>query len=65
MQEEISGDCRLIEGHFVSPITKYLPGIMPKEVEIARFQAVLPKQWKTKLKPVVIQLAGTGDHVSL
>jgi hypothetical protein len=35
-KEELSGDCRLIEGHFLSPFEKILPGIMPKEVKTAR-----------------------------
>jgi len=35
-QEEIKGDVRVLEGSFVSPLTKYLPGIMPPEVQTAR-----------------------------
>jgi len=53
---------RIIEGQFVSPLTLHLPNIMPKESEIARFQMILPKNWNTRLKPVCIHLAGTGDH---
>lgn len=35
------------------------------ESETAHFQVLLPKQWKwsNDLKPMVVQLAGTGDHV--
>jgi len=28
-------ECRIIEGHFVSPFCQHLPGIMPPETEIA------------------------------
>ncbi|ESP00013.1 hypothetical protein LOTGIDRAFT_213219 [Lottia gigantea] len=57
-------DCRIMEGHFTSPFVKYLPGIAPKEVETAHFQMVVPLHWKKSvgLKPVCLQLAGTGDH---
>ncbi|XP_064637354.1 protein ABHD18-like [Lineus longissimus] len=61
-KEELSGDCRLIEGHFLSPFEKMLPGIMPKEVKTARFQMLFPIQWRGNLKPTVLHLAGTGDH---
>ena len=30
---------------------------------IIRFQMVLPKTWRGNLRPVCIQLGGTGDHV--
>ena len=36
MQDEVHKECRIIEGHFVSPFSKHLPGIMPPETEIAR-----------------------------
>jgi len=62
-RDEVQKECRVIEGHFVSPFTKHLPGIMPKETEIAKFQMILPKVWPDKTrKPVCIHLAGTGDH---
>ncbi|XP_076446925.1 protein ABHD18-like [Babylonia areolata] len=62
-KEYPDGDCRILEGHFTSPFTHHLPGIMPKEVETATFQMILPKQWKdSKHKPMCIHLAGTGDH---
>lgn len=61
-RDETQKDCRILEGHFVSPFIKHLPGIMPKETEIARFQVILPKVWPGKLKPVCLHLAGTGDH---
>lgn len=57
------GDCRILEGHFTSPFVHHLPGIMPKEVETATFQVILPVQWRHKtLRPICIHLAGTGDH---
>lgn len=37
---------------------------MPEETKNAYFQMILPKQWtRQKIKPVCLQLAGTGDHV--
>ncbi|KAL8609188.1 hypothetical protein ACOMHN_062428 [Nucella lapillus] len=62
-KEYPDGECRIVEGHFKSPFTEHLPGIMPKEVETASFQMILPKQWRdSRHKPVCIHLAGTGDH---
>ncbi|XP_002735130.1 protein ABHD18-like [Saccoglossus kowalevskii] len=61
-KDETRGECRIVEGHFLSPLQVHLPGIMPKEGEIAKFQFILPKTWKTRHKPVCIHLAGTGDH---
>ncbi|BFZ24514.1 hypothetical protein BsWGS_27553 [Bradybaena similaris] len=61
--ETRDGDCIILEGHFTSPFIHHLPGIMPKEVETASFQMILPLQWQhSSLKPVCIHLAGTGDH---
>lgn len=61
-QEEVFSDCHIIHGHFLSPFVHHLPGIMPKEVQTARFQMILPKKWSGELKPVCLHLAGTGDH---
>ncbi|XP_064609309.1 LOW QUALITY PROTEIN: protein ABHD18-like [Liolophura sinensis] len=61
-KEYVQGSVRTLEGHFVSPFSRCLPGVMPKEVERAKFQVILPKEWKTKLRPVCLHLAGTGDH---
>ncbi|KAL3879984.1 hypothetical protein ACJMK2_032256 [Sinanodonta woodiana] len=61
-KESIQKDYKILEGHFESPLKNLLPGIMPKSTEIARFQVILPNQWKTNLKPVCLHLAGTGDH---
>ncbi|XP_071078732.1 protein ABHD18-like [Haliotis cracherodii] len=62
-KDEVQNDCRVMEGYFQSPFTKFLPGIMPVESEKANFQIILPKNWKHgKLKPVCLHLAGTGDH---
>lgn len=36
IQDEMHKDCRIIEGHFVSPFCEHLPGIMPPETEIAQ-----------------------------
>lgn len=62
-KEYPDGDNRIIEGHFLSPLALHLPGIVPKEVETATFQIILPSKWKDPaLKPMCIHLAGTGDH---
>ncbi|XP_060568024.1 protein ABHD18-like isoform X1 [Ruditapes philippinarum] len=61
-KEVINGDVRLLDGHFMSPLKEILPGIVPKETEIARFQMVLPKEWKSHLRPMCVQMGGTGDH---
>lgn len=56
---------RILEGHFVSPAVKYLPQILPEEAVTAHFQVVMPNHWTDshdKLRPMVIQYAGTGDH---
>jgi hypothetical protein len=53
----------IAEGHFLSPVAKYFPGLLPTESEIARFQVITPTKWQDKnKKPICIQLAGTGDH---
>ena len=53
----------ILDGHFVSPLAKYYPGLLPKESEIAYFQAVIPKKRGSDGKQAMcIQLAGTGDH---
>ncbi|XP_038604358.1 protein ABHD18 [Tachyglossus aculeatus] len=55
-------DCKILDGHFISPMAHYVPGIMPTESVVARFQLIVPKEWKSKHRPVCIHLAGTGDH---
>ncbi|XP_043190201.1 protein ABHD18-like isoform X2 [Amphibalanus amphitrite] len=52
----------LLEGQFQSPFSRHCPGLLPEVAEPAYFQAVLPNQWPTRLRPTVIHLAGTGDH---
>lgn len=53
----------IAEGHFISPVAKHIPGLLPKESEKARFQVITPTKWREKdKKPICIQLAGTGDH---
>ena len=37
LQDEQQANCRIIEGHFLSPFAEIIPGIMPEEVEVARF----------------------------
>ncbi|XP_018421459.1 PREDICTED: protein ABHD18 isoform X2 [Nanorana parkeri] len=55
-------DCKILNGHFTSPLVHYVPDVMPSESVIARFQFIVPKEWKSKYRPVCIHLAGTGDH---
>lgn len=63
IDKEVSENgCLLLEGHFMSPFKSLLPGIMPKEVELARFQMVLPREWKSTLRPICLHFGGTGDH---
>ncbi|KAI5941854.1 Protein ABHD18 [Manis javanica] len=59
---EEQSDCKILDGHFVSPMAHYVPDIMPTESVIARFQFIVPKEWNSKYRPVCIHLAGTGDH---
>ncbi|XP_060035078.1 protein ABHD18 isoform X2 [Erinaceus europaeus] len=59
---EEQSDCRILDGHFVSPMAHYVPDIMPAESVIARFQFLVPREWSGKYRPVCIHLAGTGDH---
>ena len=35
---------RILEGHFLSPVNEHCPGIMPKEVEIARYTCEIKKK---------------------
>lgn len=66
LKDEKTSDFRVLEGKFVSPLAQYLPGIVPQESIDAHFQILLPNKWKDpQYKPMCIQLAGTGDHVSL
>ncbi|XP_058049288.1 protein ABHD18 isoform X2 [Ahaetulla prasina] len=59
---EEQSDCKILDGHFISPLAHYVPDIMPSESITARFQFIVPKRWNNKYKPVCIHLAGTGDH---
>ncbi|XP_065064110.1 protein ABHD18-like [Rhopilema esculentum] len=67
-----NGIADVFEYEFKSPLTKILPGALPKESERVRFQLVLPTSWNRngekssskvpERKPLCIHLAGTGDH---
>lgn len=62
-KEERQDGCTLIDGHFESPLAEILPEVLPPECRRAHFQAVLPEHWPANGdRPVVLQLAGTGDH---
>ena len=58
----------LFEGHFLSPLVDYLPKLIPSESHIARFQLIIPRLWRdldsSSIRPLCLQLAGTGDHVN-
>uniref|UniRef100_A0A4W4GYS3 Abhydrolase domain containing 18 n=1 Tax=Electrophorus electricus TaxID=8005 RepID=A0A4W4GYS3_ELEEL len=58
---EEQSDCRIHNGHFISPLAQLVPGILPTESVKASFQFIVPKRWR-KHRPVCIHLAGTGDH---
>uniref|UniRef100_A0A8V0Y2U4 Abhydrolase domain containing 18 n=1 Tax=Gallus gallus TaxID=9031 RepID=A0A8V0Y2U4_CHICK len=62
---EEQSDCKILEGHFISPLAHYVPGILPVESLVARFQFITPRRWNSKHRPVCIHLAGTGDHTIL
>ncbi|CAG9559130.1 unnamed protein product [Danaus chrysippus] len=62
-KEQNLTDCRLLEGYFVTPLERYLPGIVPEIAQKAHFQILLPVHWPDpQCKPVCLHLAGTGDH---
>ncbi|XP_072717190.1 protein ABHD18 isoform X2 [Ciconia boyciana] len=61
---EEQSDCKILEGHFISPLAHYVPGILPVESLVARFQFIIPRRWNSRHRPVCIHLAGTGDHTS-
>ena len=53
------------DGHLLSPLVQFLPDLVPKEAQIARFQLILPNQWaNNSIKPMCLHFAGTGDHVN-
>ncbi|XP_063046791.1 protein ABHD18 [Engraulis encrasicolus] len=58
---EDESDCKIHNGHFISPLEEIVPGVLPAESVKARFQFIVPKKWR-KHHPVCIHLAGTGDH---
>ncbi|TGZ65602.1 hypothetical protein CRM22_005776 [Opisthorchis felineus] len=61
-QRTVRKNAVILEGSFISPFSKALPGVMLPENELARFQLILPKEWIPKYRPICLQLAGTGDH---
>ncbi|CAG5044131.1 unnamed protein product [Parnassius apollo] len=62
-KEQNLTDCKLVEGYFLTPLERYLPGIVPEIAQKAHFQALLPVHWpEPGCKPVCLHLAGTGDH---
>ncbi|XP_068623438.1 protein ABHD18 isoform X2 [Battus philenor] len=62
-KEQNLSDCKLLEGYFLTPLERYLPGIVPKIAQRAHFQVLLPVHWSERdCKPVCLHLAGTGDH---
>lgn len=62
-KEELTSDCKILEGKFKTPLEIYLPGLVPDVVQHAHFQILLPLKWNDeRYKPMCIHLAGTGDH---
>ncbi|XP_034952236.1 protein ABHD18 isoform X5 [Chelonus insularis] len=62
-KDEEWSDCHIIEGCFLTPFEQHLPGIMPEETKTSYFQLILPLKWTSHaVKPVCLNLAGTGDH---
>lgn len=62
-KEEVTADCKILEGKFKTPLEIYLPGLVPDVVQNAHFQILLPHKWNDeRFKPMCIHLAGTGDH---
>ncbi|CAG9791485.1 unnamed protein product [Diatraea saccharalis] len=62
-KEQNFTDCHLLEGYFITPLERYLPGIVPEIAQKAHFQVILPVHWpEPTCKPVCLHLAGTGDH---
>ncbi|XP_055644975.1 protein ABHD18 isoform X2 [Toxorhynchites rutilus septentrionalis] len=62
-KEEVTSDCKILEGKFKTPLEIYLPGLVPDVVQNAHFQMLLPLKWNDeRFKPMCIHLAGTGDH---
>ncbi|XP_026501302.2 protein ABHD18 [Vanessa tameamea] len=62
-KEQNLTDCHLLEGYFLTPLEKHLPGIVPEIAQKAHFQILLPVHWPDPhCKPVCLHLAGTGDH---
>lgn len=57
-------DYSSFDGYFITPFAQYLPEVVPVECYKAYFQLILPKKWQDEnYKPVILQIAGTGDQV--
>lgn len=55
--------CKIMDGHFESPICSILPHLVPQKCRSAYFQLVLPEDRpQGDLGPICIHMAGTGDH---
>ncbi|CAG0882812.1 unnamed protein product [Darwinula stevensoni] len=61
---EKTTDYVLIDGQFTSPFVQYMGDVLPLECHTAHFQLLAPASWPkaSKLTPLCIHLAGTGDH---
>ena len=58
-QEEAKKETKYLEGWFESPYGKVFPEMMPENVGQATWRGIFPK---SKKGPLVVHLAGTGDH---
>ena len=61
--DKTSSGLRLRHGHMRSPLARHTPEFIPPPVCDAQFELVEPANSATRrLRPLVIHLAGTGDH---
>ncbi|XP_018335349.1 protein ABHD18-like [Agrilus planipennis] len=60
--EEIESEYHIINGSFKTPLVSFIPEVVPKVVENAYFQLIIPKKWNSEFKPICIHYAATGDH---
>lgn len=55
-------DHTIYDCSFLSPFTQCISDLMPPEIHKAKFQFIVPKDFKSSNKPVVLHYGGTGDQ---
>ena len=63
-------NCKVLRGHFITPLMNLEPSLVPAKSRIARFELVLSKDssldhsasCSNTMKAACIHMAGTGDH---